>query len=75
MLSRLTKNSCLSFLFDTCQEINIGIKEKNSIDFVIKLKEDDWLFERSITTCDQPKSFKLKTNSFGWHKFDLHDLM
>ena len=38
--------------------------KKNSINFVIKLHKDDWLHERSVTTRDQRKSFKLLTNSF-----------
>ena len=33
--------------------------KKNSIDFVTKQDKDDWLFERSVTTCDQCKGFKL----------------
>ena len=32
---------------------------KNSIDFLVKLNEDDWVFEKSVTTRDQRKSFKL----------------
>ena len=33
---------------------------KNSNNFAIKLNEDDWIFERSVTRCDQCKSFKRK---------------
>ena len=33
--------------------------KKNLIDFKIKLNEDDWMFNRSVTTRDQRKSFKL----------------
>ena len=33
--------------------------KKNSIDFVIKLNKNDWMFEKSVTTRDQRKSFKL----------------
>ena len=32
--------------------------KKKLFDFVIKLNEDDWVFEKSVTTCDQRKSFK-----------------
>ena len=33
--------------------------KKNSIDFVINPNEDDWMFEKSVTTRDQHKSFRL----------------
>ena len=35
------KNSFQTFLSDTCQEINVRIKGKNSNNFRIKLNEDD----------------------------------
>ena len=33
--------------------------KKNPIDFVIKLDDDNWMFEKSVTTRDQCKSLKL----------------
>ena len=59
----LTKNSSLRFLSNTRQEINVGMKERK-IDFVRKQNEDNWIFQRSVTTRDYHKSFKLSTNSF-----------
>ena len=56
---KVFKLASLRFLSNTYQEINVGMKEKNSINFVIKLNEDDWMFERSVTTRDKRKSFKL----------------
>ena len=38
--------------------------KKSSIDFFIKLNEDDWMFEKDVKTGDQGKIFKLLTNSF-----------
>ena len=35
------------------------MKEKNSIDCLIKLDEDDWMFEKCVKTRDQRKIFKL----------------
>ena len=34
-------------------------EKKNLIEFAIKLDKDDWLYERSVTTRDQRRSFKL----------------
>ena len=43
---------------------------KNSIYFLIKLNEDDWVFEKGVKTPNQRKTFKLLTNSF---MFDAND--
>ena len=58
---KLANTKLISNLF---VQLSTGDKQwnegkKNSIDFVIKLNKDDWMFERSVTTRDQHKSFKL----------------
>ena len=52
------KNSSQSFLSDTCQEINVEMKGKNSING-INLNKDDWMFEKGIKMHNQCKIFKL----------------
>ena len=50
-----TKNSFLSFSYDTRLEINVGIKEKNLINCLIKLNEDDCMFQKGVNTLNQRK--------------------
>ena len=53
-----TKNSSVSFSSDTRQEINVGMKEKNLIVGLIKLNEDDWMFEKDVKMRNQHEIFK-----------------
>ena len=68
------KTRLLAFVLHSSGDKRRNEPKKNSIDFLIKLNEDDWMFEKD-QPCDQRKIFKLQTNSFWRHKFGLHDLM
>ena len=39
-------------------------RKKNLIDFVIKLNEDDWMFERSVTTRNLVNKFHVVNKLF-----------
>ena len=59
-----SKNLSLSFLSNSRQEKYVGIREKNSINYPIKTKEDNWIFEKGVKMRHQSKILKLRTNCF-----------
>ena len=47
-LNIASKKASLYFSSNTCQEIDMGIKKKSIIDCLIKLNENDWIFEEDV---------------------------
>ena len=64
MIIITVRNSSQSFLSDTRQEINIGMKKKYSNDCLINLKKDDWMFKKDVKTPNQPQAYQVANKLF-----------